>query len=235
MVKQELYALTADQDVIDACEQRAEQLLSELHEAHKAAVAALFPEDRAAFARLRQIAGQPIETTWDLPQTIEIAEGKEPATYAKHLYSDDAGDLTATFNKWEKNVIAEMLGDDDTIAWLRNVERKRWALAIPYRMDGETKPLYPDFIRFRRDNAGNVVADILDPHGIHLADAWARAVGLAEFAEKHHDAFGRVELIIEEGGTRKRLRLHQIELRGKVKAVTSNAHLKQLFDEDAVE
>jgi type III restriction enzyme len=235
LVKQQLYALTADEDVIDACKQRAEQLLVELHETHKAAVAGLSPEDRAAFARLRQIAGQPIETTWDLPQTIEIAKGKEPITYAEHLYADDADNLEATFNNWEKNTVAEILADADTAAWLRNVERKKWALAIPYRMDGEYKPLYPDFIRFRRDAAGSVVTDILDPHGIHLADAWARAVGLAEFAEKHHDAFDRVELIIEDGATRKRLRLHEIDVRAKVKAVTSNAHLKQLFDEDAVE
>jgi type III restriction enzyme len=233
LVKRELYALTADKDVIDACEQRAEQLLGELHETNKTAVASLSPEDRAAFARLRQIAGQPIETTWDLPQTIEIAEGKEPITYAKHLYADDTGKLRASLNNWEKNAVAEILADDDTVAWLRNVERKKWALAVPYRMGSDTKPLYPDFIRFRREPSGEIVADILDPHGMHLADAWARAVGLAEFAEKHHDSFSRVELIIEDGGTRKHLRLHEVDVRQKVKAVISNAHLKQLFDDES--
>jgi hypothetical protein len=50
-----------------------------------------------------------------------------------------------------------------------------------------------------------LVIDILDPHALSLEDAPAKAAGLAEYAKKDASSFGRIELIIVDGGKMKRL------------------------------
>jgi len=60
------------------------------------------------------------------------------------------------------------------------------------------------------------------------------AVGLARYAEKHGDAFGRIELIVV--GPRneiKRLDVNRESIREKVKPITSPAHLDALFEGQA--
>jgi type III restriction enzyme len=66
-------------------------------------------------------------------------------------------------------------------------------------MAGEIKPCYPDFVVFRR--IGNDIrASIIDPHSVHLPDAPAKAVGLAEYAAKHSMQFGGIDLVIVDDG-----------------------------------
>jgi type III restriction enzyme len=74
------------------------------------------------------------------------------------------------------------------------------------------------------------VVDLLDPHQIDLADAPAKAAGLAEYAAKHGHMFGRIELIIIEEDKIKRLNLNDEETSNKVKQVATNEHLQQLYD-----
>jgi type III restriction enzyme len=73
-------------------------------------------------------------------------------------------------NQWERHVIEAEIAREDVIGWLRNIERKPWALAIPYEWGGAMKPMYPDFLVVRRQTAGLVV-DILEPHMPALADS----------------------------------------------------------------
>ncbi|MCV7604254.1 hypothetical protein M3B17_006425 [Micrococcus luteus] len=47
---------------------------------------------------------------------------------------------------------------------------------------------------------GTIRADIVDPHGTHLADALPKLRGLAEYAQAHGDAFGRIEAVAEIDG-----------------------------------
>ena len=94
----------------------------------------------------------------------------------------------------------------DVVGWLRNIEQKPWALAMPYELGGEVRPMYPDFLVVRKENGGLVV-DILEPHSPSLSDSYAKAKGLAQFAAKHAMQFGRVELIRLAGSEIKRLDL----------------------------
>jgi type III restriction enzyme len=80
--------------------------------------------------------------------------------------------------------------------------------------------------------AGRVVVDILDPHHTGLADAAAKAVGLAQYAAKHADKFGRIELIIVVGDNVKRLDLKDEVVREKVKLVTTREQLERLYEEE---
>lgn len=55
-----------------------------------------------------------------------------------------------------------------------------------------------------------VVADIVDPHGFHLADALPKLRGLAIYAAKHEQTYRRIEAIAEVGG-----RLHVLDMTRK--------------------
>ncbi|MCD0180319.1 MULTISPECIES: hypothetical protein [Micrococcus] len=47
---------------------------------------------------------------------------------------------------------------------------------------------------------GRISADIVDPHGTHLAEALPKLRGLGEYAPAHGDAFGRIEAVAEIEG-----------------------------------
>lgn len=95
-------------------------------------------------------------------------------------------------------------------------------------MGGDVKPMFPDFLVARSAGAGLLV-DILEPHSPALADSYAKAKGLAQFAAKHPGAFGRIELIRLDGNEIKRLDLDDPKNRAKVLAVDSNAGLDLVF------
>lgn len=72
----------------------------------------------------------------------------------------------------------------------------------------------------------------MDPHDISLADAVYKARGLADFALKHGDRFGRIELIVVSSkGQLKRLDVNREGVREKVKKVENRTSLKALFEE----
>jgi hypothetical protein len=98
-------------------------------------------------------------------------------------------------------------------------------------VNGKPAAFYPDFIFCRKGKGDKWVCDILDPHLIDLADAPAKAVGLAKFAAKHSDAFGRIELIIVDGDDICRIDLTDEQRRDKVLAVKTREHLAHLFEE----
>ncbi len=90
--------------------------------------------------------------------------------------------------------------------------------------------MYPDLLVFRKEK-GKVRVDLLDPHSSALADAPEKAVGLAKYASKHGNTFGRIEVIRVEKGKIRRLQLHKEFVRNKVLVVKSKEHLDQLFEE----
>jgi type III restriction enzyme len=146
------------------------------------------------------------------------------------LYVTEAGTFAADFNRIEVETLDQELSSPDVVGWLRNVDRKPWAVCVPYQMDGEDRPMYPDFLIVRSDD-GNFVVDIVDPHTISLADAPAKAAGLAKFAAQHADKFGRIELIMVDGNASKRLDLANEIVRNKVQGIVLPNQLRQLFSE----
>jgi type III restriction enzyme len=153
------------------------------------------------------------------------------------MFVDENGTFETNLNSWEDGLIREEL-DNGIVCWLRTVDRKKWALEIPYKADGVYSPMYPDLIVVRTDAHGYVF-DILEPHDDSRKDNCPKAVGLAEFAEKHWDKFGRIQLIRKKNGADGkehfyRLDLSKLEIRNKVRAITSNGELDHIFDDDAV-
>ena len=138
---------------------------------------------------------------------------------------------------WEREVLEEELRDDTVVAWLRNLDRKPWSLEIPYRDGGTVRPMYPDLLVVRQDQKG-FLFDILEPHDSSLKDNDAKAVGLAEFANKHWHLFGRIQLIRKKRGPDGKERYYRLEMnkdavRRQVRAVDSNNQLDRIFDREA--
>ena len=135
----------------------------------------------------------------------------------------------AAFNEAEKKVLDEEISRKEVVAWLRNVDRKPWALCVPYEVDGESRAMYPDFLSISNEK-GRLVVDLIDPHTISLADAPAKAAGLAKFAALHADKFRRIELILLDGTGARRLDLTDEMVRNRVKGVKLVEQMKQLFN-----
>jgi type III restriction enzyme len=150
--------------------------------------------------------------------------------FKNHLFINSNGKFNAKLNTWETPVLMKELARPKVIGWLRNLPRKEW-LCVPYKMAGDDKRFFPDFIIFR-ELEGRIVIDILDPHSTHLPDAVPKAKGLAEYARQHGDHYERIEfIIINSKGEIKRLDLNDESIREKVLRVESKAHLEQLFED----
>jgi type III restriction enzyme len=153
------------------------------------------------------------------PTKVRQKDGVEEdiPTYEHHLLCDERGLYPATLNEWERRVVATESKGPELRFWYRNPNRpSQDSLGIAC-IDGDvTKIVRPDFIFFGEEN-GNVVADIIDPHGTQFADALFKLQGIARYAETHPDAFRRVEVIAEVSGKMRVLDLTKAEVRDAVK------------------
>lgn len=172
-----------------------------------------------------------------LPETIQISHESGGTEYRDHLFvSEITGVAKLKLNEWEAGVIAEEQRRDDFVCWIRNPSRGAWALCIPYEIDGETKPTYPDFIIVRIDKVLGYVIDILEPHNPEFKDNLGKAKGFAEYA-RQNPGVGRIQLIRmgkDSAGNKrfKRLDMSKSAVRDKVSHAMSNDELDHIFDTD---
>lgn len=224
--KLELFALCVDPDITRKLERVAQETVQRWLRTHMLAIATLEEGSRAAYDEVRNLALTPELTPLTYPTTIFARQGK--TVWKRHVYVDDNDGFPADFNNAETSVLESELANPEVVGWLRNTDRKQWALCVPYELDGEDRPMYPDFLVVRKV-AGEFLFDILDPHTISLADAPAKAAGLAKFAAQHADKFGRIELIMVDGKAHKRLDLTDETVRNRVRGVKLVEQLKALF------
>jgi type III restriction enzyme len=226
--KLELFALGSQAEVIKKLEDAAQGLVQKWLKAHGVAIGKLHEDSLAAYDEVKQLAANPELTPLVHPAIVQAKRGDKARK--KHVYVDDTGDFYEDCNNAERDVLDRELADKNVVGWLRNTDRKPWALCVPYEVDGEARAMYPDFLLVRSES-GNLMVDIIDPHAISLADAPAKAAGLAKFAALHADKFGRIELVMLDGKTSKRLELTDETVRNKVKGITLPNQLRALFDE----
>jgi hypothetical protein len=74
----------------------------------------------------------------------------------------------------------------------------------------------PDFVFFA-EHEGQLVADLVDPHGLQFADALAKLQGLATYAENHPNAYRRIESVAEANGVLRSLDLQRSDVRDAIK------------------
>ena len=170
-----------------------------------------------------------------LPETISIRVDEGGKEYHNHLYADEEGRARIKLNSWEAGVLEEEAKRPDFVCWLRNPAKARWALCIPYEIDGVTKPMYPDFLIVREDKELGYVIDILEPHGADWKDNLGKAKGMAQYAEDE-PSIGRVQLIRQSkdpaGNPRfKRLDFSKGTVRDKVRKAVNTDELDHIFQE----
>lgn len=180
------------------------------------------PHDRQdAYRQIVALSTEPQDV--DLAQPVSRVEptkarendGSEmeiPA-YKQHLLCDEQGSYPAELKTWEKAVLAAEMKRDGFKFWYRNPDRpSQDSLGIAYTEGDDTKIVRPDFIFFAEQD-GEVVVDIIDPHGFHLADALPKLKGLARYAETHSQVYRRIEAVAETGGKLRVLDLTRADVR----------------------
>jgi type III restriction enzyme len=236
-VKLEVIVLAQSHESMVALEHYAQDEFNQLYEHHKREIARLSEQRRKHYETLRLAAPTPETVPWILPPSIAFRRTSKAPAFEKHLYIEESGAFHADLGSWEKDVLKEELTDPDVVGWLRNVDRQPWSLEIPYRNAGATKPMFPDLLIIRQDAKG-FQFDILEPHDSSRDDNAAKVVGLAEFAEKHWDLFGRIELIRKAKAPDGKDRFYRLDVgnnatRKKVLAIKSNDELDRIFTQDA--
>lgn len=229
--------LTNDTDAMERINAFAEKEFIALYENNKRAISRLSEARKNIYERLTNASVQPISIPWALPNSIDFYLPENSVTFEQHLYCNEDGRFKTALNTWESGVLDEEL-NNGAICWLRNIDRKKWSLEIPYEVNGITTSMFPDLVVVRADTDGYIF-DILEPHDPSRKDNYPKAVGLAKFAEKHWDKFGRIQLIRQKRGVDGREHFYRLDMekttiRNKVRGITSNEELDRIFDEDAV-
>jgi len=151
----------------------------------------------------------------------------EIPTYKKHLLCDEGGNYPANLNEWEIAVVEAESKRKDFSFWYRNPQQPgQSSLGIAYLDNDQYKIVRPDFIFFSTLEDGKVVADIVDPHGLHLEDALPKLQGLAQYADAHAMAYRRIESVAKVKGKLRVVDLMRADVR---KAVASAKDAASLF------
>lgn len=223
--KLELFAVLGQPQTLTMIGQLGKQMFDKLWVNHKSDIQNLPSPTRKKFQALIQAAGEAALQSWELP--VQIVEKKEGDVWDKHLYCTANGGFTAKLNGWEKELLDGEMKRSDFVAWLRNLPRREWALCIPYELAG-VKPFYPDFVVIRKDGKGFLV-DVLEPHDDSRSDTWAKAKGLAAYADRHGMEFGRLIIARKKDKQWQMADLNEKETRSKARKMQSASDLESLF------
>jgi type III restriction enzyme len=223
-------------EAMEALNQYARDEFSRLYEKYRRFIALLPDKRRKDYEAIAGAADAPLDVDWIMPDSVNFTLNTDCADYRNHLYVSTDGSFKTYLNAWERELILEEL-KNGAYAWLRNLDRKSWSLEIPYQ-DGDTiRPMYPDMLVVNK-TGGEFKFSILEPHDPSRTDNVKKAKGLAEFAEKHHSVYDRIQLIRKRIGADRREHLYRLdmsrlEVRNKVKGISSDNELDALFETDA--
>lgn len=214
----------------DYLETEAEQLSNQWLTHYRAAIKKLSDERQDVYREIREMSAHPLDvdlarpTSWLQPTHVREQNGTETALprFEKHLLCDEEGLFPPeNLNSWEQDILRTELHRQGNLAWYRNPDRpSQDSLGIVYKDDTELKIVRPDFLFFARLDDGTVVADIVDPHGYHLADSLPKLQGLARYAQLYGAAYRRIEAVAELDGVYKLLDLKDEKVRAAVLAGT---------------
>jgi type III restriction enzyme len=222
-------------DIKSHLEIEAEKLARHWLDEYRISIKNLSDERQDVYRELREMSADPLDV--DLakpnnrfqPTTARGADGKDSdlPRFERHLLCDEEGFFPESFNSWEGAVLLAELQRSETLAWYRNPARtSQDSLGVAYEEADETKIMRPDFIFFGLLSNGAVVADIVDPHGHHLADSLSKLKGLARYAETKGAIYRRIEAVAELNGSYRLLDLKETRVR---QAIFASTNAKALF------
>jgi hypothetical protein len=147
-------------------------------------------------------------------------------TWKNHLLCNEDGNFPAELNDWERKVVETESKRKGFSFWYRNPQQPgQSSLGIAYVHNEQYRIVRPDFLFFAEQN-GEVVVDLVDPHGLQFADALPKLRGLATYAESHAGVYRRIESVAEVKGKLRVLNLTDDVVR---KAVASSNDVEALF------
>jgi hypothetical protein len=216
--------VTEIQPTFDA---EADKLAKEWLTTYRAEIKGLSHDRQESYRQVREMSAEPQDVDLVKPESrfeptkvrVNNVEAALP-TYKNHLLSDAEGNYPAELNSWEVKVVETEMKRKGFGFWYRNPQQPgQSSIGIAYLSGEQYGIVRPDFIFFASEADGTVVADIVDPHGLHLADALPKLQGLALYSQTHANAYRRIESVAETKG-----KLRVLDLKSeKVRQVIASA------------
>ena len=196
------------------------------------------PDDRQeAYRQISALSREPQDIdlvkpmAWTEATAMRETDGRETQLPLRehHLLCDEKGLYPAALEGWESKVLETETKRTHFKFWYRNPSRpSQDSLGVAYVAGDEVSIVRPDFLFFCESADGSVVANIVDPHGTHLADALPKLRGLARYSETHPGVYRRIESVAEAGGRLRVLDLTRADVR---KAVAEANDAKSLYED----
>lgn len=166
-----------------------------------------------------------------LPETINVDLDNDGETCTDHLFVNSDGTATFKLTGWEPITLAEERKNPNFVCWLRNQDRKPWALCIPYEYGNETHRMYPDFLIIRKNGNGYEYG-LLEPHRDDKKDNLAKAKGLVKYAQEcpNVDRIQMLRKVKNSTGERMlRLEFTSLAVQEKVMSCVTDADFDKVF------
>ena len=195
-------------------------------------IKALKHDRQEAYRQIIEMSTEPQDVSLFRPESrFEMTKAREGAnetdlpTWKHHLLCDESGNYPAQLNDWESTVFETETKREGFAFWYRNPQYPgQSSLGIAYVEVEQYKIVRPDFLFFA-EHDGKVVVDLVDPHGLHLADALPKLQGLALYAQTHAACYRRMVSVTETKGNLRALDLTREEVRKAIAAAKDAASL----------
>lgn len=222
-----LYA--ADQHQRDLLMDYAKGEFERLADLYRPKTKRLPEKDRLQYNSLVAQGSSVSKHLFHLPETINVDLDNDGDTCTDHLFVNAEGTATFKLKGWELQTLDEERKHPQYVCWLRNQDRKPWALCIPYECGNETKRFYPDFIVIRHDGNNGYDFSLLEPHLDGKTDNLPKAKALAKYAQDCL-SFSRIQMLRMRGDRLLRLDFCKLAVRNKVLNCVTEEDFNTVFN-----
>lgn len=222
-----LYA--ADQHQRDLLMDYAKGEFERLADLYRPKTKRLPEKDRLQYNSLVAQGSSVSKHLFHLPETINVDLDNDGDTCTDHLFVNAEGTATFKLKGWEPQTLDEERKHPKYVCWLRNQDRKPWALCIPYECGNETKRFYPDFIVIRHDGNNGYDFSLLEPHLDGKTDNLPKAKALAKYAQDCL-SFSRIQMLRMRGDRLLRLDFCKLAVRNKVLNCVTEEDFNTVFN-----
>lgn len=223
-----------DEEQMNGLHAFAKTAYHQLNDRYRQRTTRLSDAQKTQYRNIVRDSAEVSEVPFFLGENIMFRNDEDGEEYGDHLFVNElTGTARIKLNGWERRVIDEERKREDYRCWYRNPSRGSDALALYHIYKGVKKQFYPDFLIIRKENGGDYILDILEPHDPGRDDNVSKAKSLAQYATEN-PSIGRAQLIrmvktpTGEALSRLDFAAHS-ELREKVAVINTPDELENLF------
>lgn len=197
----EIAAAAAVPEIVDAVTRYARKELESLTEQYDKKLTQYPDKVRSEFSSKLYKHGI-VHTVYLSKPAQDVQDGRYKA-YPKHVVSNPETHMAyLNLSTTEDAVVFTELRRPNVLAWYRNPQGRgdEHTLSIQYRI-GDARPvMHPDFIFFDKVEGQGEMPAIVDPHGLHLADALDKLKGMATHVEYCGADYSRIWCVSDYKG-----------------------------------